>query len=191
VLLFHHAHGLTDGVRSFAATLEEAGHTVHLPDLFDGQVFDDLEEGVAHAGTIGFGTLIERGQRVAEDLPTALVYAGFSLGVLPAQSLAQCRPGARGALLLHACVPVGEFGAGGWPDGVPVEVHAMEQDPFFVEDGDLDAARALVDATSDAALVRYPGDRHLFADRSLPTYDPDAAAAMTRRVLAFLARVTA
>jgi hypothetical protein len=40
-----------------------------------------------------------------------VVYAGFSLGVLPAQSLAQTRSGALGALLFHSCVPVSEFGS--------------------------------------------------------------------------------
>lgn len=187
VLLFHHAHGLTAGVREFAGTLTHAGHTVHVPDLFDGEVFDELADGVAYAQQVGFGTIIERGRAASDDLPSALVYAGFSLGVLPAQMLAQTRPGAAGALLLHACVPTAEFGAA-WPAGVPVQIHAMESDPFFVGDGDLDAARDLVSTTPDAELFLYAGAQHLFADATLPAYDGEAAKLLTDRVLSFLAR---
>ena len=186
VVLFHHALGLTPGVEAFADDLRRAEHTVHTPDLFDGRTFATLEEGVAHAAEIGFGAVIERGVRAVAGLPAALVYAGFSLGVLPAQKVAQTRPGARGALLFYSCVPVAEFGAA-WPEGVPVQVHGMDADPLFVGEGDLDAARDLVASTSQAALFLYPGDQHYFADRTLPSYDAEAAALLTRRVLAFLA----
>jgi dienelactone hydrolase/uncharacterized damage-inducible protein DinB len=185
IVLFHHAHGLTPGVVAFADELRRAGHIVHTPDLFEGCTFDTVEEGVAHAGEIGFGEVLERGVRAVEGLPTELVYAGFSLGVMPAQKLAQTRVGARGALLLHACVPALEFGAA-WPDGVPVQVHAMDADPFFVGDGDIDAARALVDEADQSELFLYPGDEHLFADNSLSAYDADAATLLIERVLAFL-----
>lgn len=186
VLLFHHAHGLTPGVREFGAGLEKAGHTVHVPDLYEGRIFDSLEEGVGHAREIGFGTVLERGRAAARDLPDGLVLAGFSLGVLPAQMLAQTRPGARGALLLSGCVPVSEFGTA-WPEGVPAQVHGMAEDPYFAGEGDLDAARALVEAAPDTELFLYPGSAHLFADPSLPSYDADAAALLTERVLGFLA----
>ncbi|MBB5867961.1 dienelactone hydrolase [Allocatelliglobosispora scoriae] len=187
VLLFHHAQGQTPGFLAFADELRAAGHTVHTPDLFDGRTFDSVEEGVAHAREIGFGKLLELGTRSADGLPPELVYAGFSLGAMPAQSLAQTRPGARGALLLHSCIPLGEFGPA-WPDGVPVQIHGMDADPWFTEeDGDLDAARSLVASTDQAELFLYPGDQHLFADSSLAAYDRDAAALLTRRVLDFLA----
>jgi len=185
LVIFHHAQGLTPGVVAFADALRRAGHTVHTPDLYDGRTFATIEEGVAHAEEIGFGAVIERGVRAVEGLPAALVYAGFSLGVLPAQKLAQTRAGARGALLCYACVPVSEFGPA-WPDGVPVQVHAMDADPLFVGEGDIDAARALVAEAADAELFLYPGDQHLFADSSLPSYDADAAALLSRRVLDFL-----
>lgn len=188
VLIFHHAHGLTPGVRDFGETLRKAGHTVHVPDLYDGNVFEDLADGVGYAERIGFATIIERGGAAAESLSAGLVYAGFSLDVLPAQKLAQTRAGAAGALLLHSCVPVSQFG-GTWPRGVPVQIHAMDADEFFVLDGDLDAARALVEATTDAELFLYPGDKHLFADPSLAAYDEDAAALLTERLLGFLDRV--
>ncbi|MFI9359115.1 dienelactone hydrolase family protein [Streptomyces lydicus] len=188
VLLFHHAHGLTSGVRAFAGALEAAGHLVHAPDLYEGRVFEDLQDGAAYAREAGFDTITERGRAAAENLPAGLVHVGFSLGVLPAQALAQTRAGAKGALLLHSCVPLSEFG-GAWPQDVPVQIHGMDADEFFVEDGDLDAARALVASTPDAELFLYPGDQHLFADSSLPSYDEKAAALLTERVLGFLDRV--
>ncbi|MDQ2847860.1 MAG: dienelactone hydrolase family protein [Actinomycetota bacterium] len=187
VVLYHHAQGLTTGVESFADQLRQAGHTVHLPDLYEGHVFDTLDEGIAYASETGFDTLMERGVAAAAGLGNELVYAGFSLGVMPAQRLAQTRDGAKGALLFHSCLPVSEFGAA-WPAGVPVQVHGMDADPFFVGEGDVDAARALVDSTGQAELFLYPGNEHLFADSSLPGYDQAAAALLTSRVLDFLER---
>jgi dienelactone hydrolase len=186
VILFHHAQGLTDGVRRFADQLRRAGHQVTVPDLYDGNTFASLEEGIGYAEQVGFDTVVERGQLAAEKVPSDIVYAGFSLGVLPAQMLAQTRPGAKGALLLHACVPASEFGP--WPQGVPVQIHGMDADELFVEEGDLDAARDLVQTTADAELFLYPGDRHLFTDSSLPDYDEGAAALLMQRVLSFLGR---
>lgn len=188
IVLFHHANGLTSGVRDFARTLEDGGHAVHVPDLYDGRTFENLDEGVAYAQEVGFGTIMERGRLAVEDLPDALVYAGFSLGVVPAQMLAQTRPGAVGALLFHACLPISEFG-GAWPDGVPVQIHGMDADPFFADEGDLEAARDLVASGADAELFLYPGKNHLFADDSLPSYDPAATSLLTGVVLAFLAKV--
>jgi dienelactone hydrolase len=188
VVLFHHAQGLTPGVREFAETLRQAGHPVHVPDLYEGRVFDTLEDGLAYAGETGFDVILERGRLAGDALPNEVVYAGFSLGVMPAQLLAQTRPGARGALLFHSCVPTSEFGDG-WPDGVPVQIHGMDADDFFVAEGDIDAARALVAATPDAELFVYPGDKHLFADSSLTSYDEPAATLLTERVLAFLKNI--
>ena len=189
VLLFHHAQGQTPGFHAFADELRSAGHTVHAPDLFDGRTFGSIDEGMAHAEEVGFpDEIIERGERAANELPTELVYAGFSLGVVPAQKLAQTRPGARGALLFYSCVPISYFG-GSWPEGVPVQIHGMDADPFFVDEGDVDAARALVESAEDAELFLYPGDQHYFADSSLPSYDESATKLLTQRVLAFLERV--
>jgi len=185
VVLFHHSQGLTTGILAFADELRHVGHTVHTPDLFEGRTFATLEEGMGYAEKIGFPDgVITRGTRAVEDLPNGLVYAGFSLGVLPAQKLAQTRPGAHGALLFYSCLPVSAFGT--WPTGVPVQVHGMDADPIFVGEGDIDAARELTGQAQDAELFLYPGDEHYFADSSLPSYDPDATALLTRRVLDFL-----
>ena len=188
VILFHHAQGLTDGVRDFAGQLSAAGHHVTVPDLYDGATFETLDEGIAHAGRVGFDTILERGRLAAAGLPDDIVYAGFSLGVLPAQMLAQTRPGAKGALLFHACVPAAEFGCP-WPQGAPLQIHAMEADQLFVAEGDLDAARDLVKTVEGAELFLYPGDQHLFTDNSLPAYAESAATLLMQRVLSFLGSV--
>ncbi|HEV8261487.1 MAG TPA: dienelactone hydrolase family protein [Burkholderiales bacterium] len=181
LVLFHHALGLTAGCLSFADELRTAGHVVHVPDLYDGKTFTQLVEGVGYAKQIGFDTIIERGRRVADGLPNGIVYAGFSLGVMPAQMLAQTRPGAKGALFLHSSVPLSEFG-GQWPHGVPLQIHTMEADDW----GDVDVARELVKTIESAQLFLYPGDRHLFSDNSLPDYDEHAATLLKQRVLRFL-----
>ncbi len=184
VVLFHHAHGLTSGCLAFADELRAAGHVVHAPDLYDGQIFAELDDGVGYAQQVGFATIAERGRLAAGSLPSELVYVGMSLGVMPAQELAQTRPGAKGAVLLHAAVPPSEFG-GAWPPGVPLQMHLMEQDEFALEE-DLDAARELDETVESATLFLYPGDRHLFTDSSLAEYDEEAASLVKQRVLAFL-----
>ena len=183
VVLYHHVQGLTEGVRSFADELRQAGHTVNAPDLFDGRRFETIEEGMAFARETGFGALAERGVAAADAIRSDVVYAGFSFGVMVAQQLAQTRPSARGAVLMSACFPVSEFGTA-WPEGVPVQVHGKDADPFFAED--LEAAEALVESTDRAELFLYPGEEHLFADSSLPAYDAAATTLLTDRVLAFL-----
>jgi dienelactone hydrolase len=113
VVLFHHAQGLTSGVTAFADGFRGVGHVVHTPDLFDGRTFENLEAGLGYVKDTGFQELLGRAERAAAELPAEVVYAGFSLGVVPAQQLAQTRSDARGALLLHACMPSSEFGS--WP----------------------------------------------------------------------------
>ena len=186
VLLFHHAQGQTEGFLAFADELRAAGHVVHTPDLYDGKTFAELDEGVGYAKQVGFGVIMERGVAAADGLPSELVYAGFSLGVSPAQMLTQTRPGAQGALLLSACFPPSEFETP-WPDGVPVQIHMMEGDEWAQED--LPAARDLVAEVEGAELFLYPGDGHLFADSSLSDFDPEAAALLEERTLAFLEAV--
>src|SRR5689334_23320737 len=169
VLLFHHAQGLTPGCLAFADELRSAGHVVHTPDLYEGKTFSTLDEGVAHAKRVGFDRILERGRHAADGLPNEIVYAGFSLGVMPAQSLAQTRPSAKGALFFSGCLAPSEFGDS-WPQGVPVQIHMMDRDEWVLE-GDLDAARQIAATVGNAELFLYPGDKHLFEDNSLPDYD--------------------
>ncbi len=186
VLLFHHAAGQTPGFLAFADSLRAAGHVVHTPDVYEGRVFTDLDTGLAHAKEVGFEVLNERALAAARPIPDAVVYAGFSIGAMAAQQLAQTRPGALGALLFDSCAPVSEWGDA-WPAGVPVQVHGMDGDEFFAEEGgDIEAARELVAMAPEAELFLYHGDGHLFADSSLPSHDPAAAALLTKRVLGFL-----
>jgi dienelactone hydrolase len=192
VVLFHHVQGLTDGVRAFAADLRAGGHTVHTPDLYEGRQFGTIDEGFAYLQGVGDEAFAERTERALADLPENLVYAGISWGVSIAQKFAQIRPGARGALLYEACIPItGEWSFGPWPDGVPVQIHGAVKDPFFGLEGDIDAARELVEIVGPelAQLFVYPGDQHLFTDSALPSYDPDATAQVLERSLGFLGRI--
>ena len=183
VLLFHHALGLTPGCVAFADALRAGGHVVHTPDLFDGRTFTSVVAGIRHAEEVGFDTIVERGRRAAEALPAAIVPAGFSLGVMPAQMIVQTRPGAKGALLLHGCVPLSFYG-GSWPEGVPLQIHTAALDEL----GDVDVARELVEAVEGAELHLYPGDGHLFTDPASPDHDAAATTLVMRRALEFLQR---
>jgi dienelactone hydrolase len=186
IILFHHALGQTSGFLGFADQLRDASHTVHTPDLFEGKTFDRVDDGVAHAREVGFEVIGKRGTDAAADLPADVVYGGFSLGAMPAQELAQTRPGAKGALLYHSGIPSSEFG-GPWPEAVPLQIHIMENDPYAEED--IPAAKELVGEADDGALFLYPGSGHLFADPTSADYDEEAAVLLMERTLAFLQRV--
>jgi dienelactone hydrolase len=188
IVLFHPALGLSRGTLAFADELRAAGHTVHTPDLYEGKTFTDVNEGVRHVQEVGFGTIIARGEAAAKGLPDEVVYAGFSLGGLPAQKLAQSRPGALGALLFHAFVPPEQLGSP-WPAGLPAQIHMMDRDPWIEED--LPAARQFAEQVGEVELFLYPGSGHLFTDKTLPDYDADAAHQLWERVVAFLGRVGA
>jgi dienelactone hydrolase len=185
VLLFHHALGLTSGCHSFAERLVARGHDVHVPDLYEGETFPDVAAGVAHAEAIGFDTIIDRGRAAAEPLPARAAYIGLSLGVLPAQSLAQTRSGARGAVFISAAVPPSEFG-GSWPAGLPLQIHMMDGDALVVDEGDLAVARELADSVESARLWLYPGDRHLFVEDTSPDYDAAATELVIGRIIDLL-----
>ncbi len=192
VVLFHHVQGLTDGIRAFAEGLRAGGHTVHTPDLFGGEQPTSVEAGMALVRGTGADVLEARAQQAVEGLHEDLVYAGLSWGAATAQELAQTRPGARGALLYESFVSTtAEWAFGPWPAGLPVQVHGMDQDPFFALEGDLDAARELVTTlgSPQVELFVYPGNQHLFTDRSLPSYDADATALVLQRSRDFLGRL--
>ncbi len=186
ILLLHHAHGLTAGVHHLADRFRAGGHVVHTPDLYEGRVYDELEDGLAHAQGLGFAEVAARGVAAAAALPDGLVVAGLSLGAVPAQQLAQQDPRVRAALLLHACLPPDAVGDG-WPPAVPVQVHGMEDDAFFAGE-DLDSAREVTSAAEDGELFLYPGSEHLFTDDSLPAFDEAATGLVVERALALLAR---
>ena len=122
IILFHHVQGLGDDVHAFADELRAAGHEVHVPDLLAGRTFPTIPEGIAHVQEIGFDTIVARGRQAVEGLPDELVYIGISLGVIPAQLLAQTRPGAQAAVFLHSAIPPSELGSP-WPADVPAQIH--------------------------------------------------------------------
>ncbi|GGL45281.1 dienelactone hydrolase family protein [Phycicoccus endophyticus] len=190
MLLFHHVQGRTAGVLALADSLRAAGHTVHTPDLFDGQVFATIEEGAAFVDSVGVEELQARALACAEALGAPadpLVVAGISFGVMPALALAVSNPRVRGALLYEGFADPSYFGT--WREGIALQVHGMADDPFFGAEGDLDAARTFVEGRPEAELFVYPGRVHLFLDSSLPQHDADAARLVLERSLALLARL--
>lgn len=188
LVLFHHVLGLTDGVRTFAELIRAQGHTVHTPDLFEGRTFPTIDEGIGYAGSIGFDEVMRRGLQAADPLPKQVVYGGFSVGVMPAQQLLQTTPEAVGGLFLHSFIAPTDLD-GAWPGGVPAQVHGMDEDPFFIGDGDLDAARGVQAEHPELEVFLYPGKAHLFTDSSSADYDKAAAVAVLERTGEFLAAV--
>src|SRR5260370_16828694 len=167
VLLLHHAQGLTPGVKKFADQLRSAGHTVHTPDYYGGKVFDDLNEGVKYGEDEVGMKEIEAGCGAGGGaLTNEIVYGGFSMGSVRAQLFAQTRPGAKGALLFHGGIAPSWFDSD-WPEGVPVQIHTMDKDPW----AEMDETNKLVEAAPNAEGYLYPRDKHLFPHSSLPRYD--------------------
>jgi dienelactone hydrolase len=185
IVLFHHAMGLTPGVEALADRLRDGGHRVLTPDLFDGRTFTDLPSGLAHVGEIGDDELLERATAACADLPPEIFCAGLSLGAVPAQHLLQTRPGVLGGLLLHSFVDPSQL-AGQWPDDRPVDVFAMEHDPFFVDDGDLAAARRWQQEHPNLRIHLYPGHGHLFTEPESEDHDAAVTAALVDDLLRVL-----
>ena len=107
VLLFHHAHGQTAGFLAFADALRRAGHSVHAPDLYNGRTFDTLDEGVVFAGEIGFGEIIERGVRAADELPRGSCTPASRWGCCRRRSWPRPARGRGGAAVPLVCADVG------------------------------------------------------------------------------------
>ena len=196
VVLFHSVLGLRPGVIAAADRLRAAGHAVHAPDLYDGEVFDDLDDGMHKEDALGYQEIARRAREAVAGLPEGLVLAGFSLGAVHAEVLAASRPGALGAVLMHGAVPVEAlkeyFGVDRWPAGVPVQVHYAADDPWVeAEEEVVPLGEAVRGAGAAFEAHAYPGSGHLFADPDLPEYDRTSSEAMWERVLAFLDRIDA
>lgn len=180
VVVFHHALGLTESVQRFATALNDAGHTVHTPDLYDGRTFETIDDGMAYSEELGGPmAIVERARTAVMPLPSEVIYVGFSLGVMPAQSLAQTRTGAEGAVLCYAALPLGQWGdnwPATWPEGVRLQLHILDGDEDF------EIAQELATTVRGAELFVYGGTEHYFAE-----HDDQAAALLTERVLDFLA----
>lgn len=193
IVLFHHVQGLTPGVQAMAAELRADGHKVHTLDLYAGKLPKDLESGIRLANKVGEDKIQARVDKLFSSLPEELVYIGTSWGAALAQQCAQQRPGAVGAVLLESFVDLeAEWSFGPWPEDVPVQIHGMEEDPFFAKEGDLEAAQRFAEGEGKdlAQLFTYPGNKHLFTDSSLPAHDEQARALVMERIKAFLAALS-
>ncbi len=179
VLLFHHALGLTPGMDAFADHLRAEGHTVNLPDLFDGQTFESVDKAMPFVDG-HFASIVDRAIATADDLPDGSVVAGFSLGTVPAQKLAQTRSGVAGALLYDGGNPAAAFGTS-WPSEVELQIHVVAGDEWV----ELDVVRQLA-ADASGELFVYPGTGHLVADSSLSDHDPEVASLVLERTKSFL-----
>jgi dienelactone hydrolase len=189
IVLFHSALGLRPGVHWFADRLRAAGHTVHTPDLYDGEVFDDLAAGVCKRDAVGMLELIGRAQASVATIRGPIVVAGFSMGAAAAEVVATSRPDVRAAILMHGAVPPAMMGVTRWPSSVAVQLHYAELDPWIETDEVRDLSDSVSASGGRLEVHRYEGTAHLFADEQLVEYDEGKAAAMFSRVAAFLASV--
>lgn len=187
VVLFHSALGLNQAVKEFAESLRMHGHAVHVPDLFDGDVFTNLEDGVHKRDDVGIPLLSQRAAESVREMPVGTVYAGFSMGAASAQYLAGTIPGAGGAVLMHAALPNEFVGIQQWPK-VPVQIHFAIDDPWVQRDHVSALSSSVEQGGATCEVFEYPGSAHLFGDASSPDYDEDSATAMLSRVLTFLSR---
>jgi dienelactone hydrolase len=196
VVVFHSVLGLRPGVLGAADRMRAAGHTVHTPDLFEGEVFDDIDDGMRKEESLGYREIARRTEEAVTRLPAGLVFAGFSMGISYAEWLTASRPGALGAVLMHGAVPVEAlteyFGVERWPAGVPVQVHYAVDDPWVeVEQEVVPLGEDVRGAGAEFEEYVYPGSAHLFADPDLAEYDRASSEAMWERVIAFLDRIDA
>jgi dienelactone hydrolase len=176
VVVFHSVLGLRPGVLGAADRMRAAGHTVHTPDLFEGEVFDDIDDGMRKEESLGYREIARRTEEAVTGLPAGLVFAGFSMGISYAEWLTASRPGALGAVLMHGAVPVEAlteyFGVERWPEGVPVQVHYAVDDPWVeAEQEVVPLGEDVRGAGAEFEEYVYPGSAHLFADPDLAEYD--------------------
>ncbi|MBA4860106.1 dienelactone hydrolase family protein [Streptomyces sp. PSKA54] len=184
IMLFHSTYGLRPAVREAADRLREAGHEVWTPDLFEGRVFDTVEEGRDFKDEIGKDELLKRAVLAAAPYSErGLVYAGFSLGAALAQTLALGDEKARGLLLLHGTSDIAENAS---VDELPVQLHVAEPDPFEPDDWLSAWYLQMRKAGADVEIYRYAGAGHIYTDTDLPDYDAEAAEATWRTALGFL-----
>ncbi|MFE5858565.1 dienelactone hydrolase family protein [Streptomyces sp. NPDC056500] len=185
IMLLHSAYGLRPAVRAAAERLEAAGHRVWTPDLYQGETFDTVEEGMACKERIGKDELLKRAVLAAAPYSErGLVYAGFSLGASIAQNLALGDTKARGLLLLHGTSDIAPNAA---VDELPVQLHIADPDAFEPHDWLTAWYLGMGRTGADVEIYRYPGAGHLYTDPDLPDYDEGAAEQTWRVALGFLA----
>lgn len=188
LVIFHSAYGLRPALLDWAERLRALGHTLHTPDLYDGEVFTDRMDAIRKIQEVGWDGLLDRARASVANLPDNVIYAGFSNGGACAELLAATRPGARGAILMHAPLMVRDLGWKDWPSGVPVQVHFAKGDPLRNEAVIESLATRVRAAGASFEEHLYEASGHLFADPAMPAYDAAAAEQMFQRVVEFLAR---
>lgn len=133
---------------------------------------------------------MSRAQAAVSDLPEELVFAGLSMGTGAAESLAATRPGARGAVLMHGALPPAAFGMERWPS-IPVQIHYAVNDDLVNADAVRALETAVIESGASVQVFAYERGGHLFEDPASDGHDPESAALMLQRVLAFLAALRA
>ena len=186
IVLLHSALGLRPAVLDWANYLRAAGHRVHTPDVFDGETFANVEDGIRKRDAVGIPELMRRTWAALADLPAGLVFVGWSLGAAAAEVLAATRPGARAAILLHAVVPLAALGTPHWPAGVPIQIHYAKNDPWVPEASLQAFQSAVASAKTRVDVFSYDGVPHMFDDAGLPGHAPDATALVRERIASFL-----
>ncbi|MEU1946159.1 dienelactone hydrolase family protein [Streptomyces sp. NPDC020125] len=184
IVLFHSAYGLRPAVQEAADRLRAAGHEVVVPDLYEGQTAETVEDGMVIKERIGRDELLKRAITAAAPYSDrGLVYAGFSLGGALAQNLALADDKARGLLLLHGTSDIADDTT---VDELPVQLHVADPDPFEPHDWLNAWYLRMRRAGADVEVFRYAGAGHIFTDPELPDYDKEAAEATWRVALGFL-----
>jgi len=186
IVLFHSTFGLRPAVEDFAAALRADGHTVHTPDLFDGEVFSRMEDGIKKRDTLGMQGLMKKAAQAAATTPTATVFAGFSLGAAAAFATGVRRPTTNALILMHGALDPSEIGLTTWPGRIRVQVHYAQGDPWVEEESVLALQKAVRASGAAFESHQYDCTGHLFGDKDLPDFDAASAASMTERVLRFL-----
>ena len=189
IILFHSVLGLRHGVTDGANRLRDAGHIVYTPDYYDGEVFDDPAEGVRKREELGMEEITKRVRDSVAMRQPSLVYGGFGLGARCAQVLALTRKETQGLVLLHGALPAEETAPGGWPRGLPVQVHHADDDEWVDSETVDRLGRAVQEAGAGFEAHRYTGAARSLTDPDLPGYDHDTAEVMWDRVQDFVARV--
>lgn len=182
-MLFHSVYGQQQAVVTAADRLRDAGHTVTAPDLYNGQVTEEVGEGFALCDRIGWPVILRRARLALAGMPAGTVLAGLSMGASVAVALLGERPEAAGLLLLH------NTGGGDMATvhpGLPVQLHIADPDTYQAAAEVAAWEQGMTDAGAALQVFRYPGAGHLFTDPSLADHDGQGAALAWQRSLTFL-----
>lgn len=185
IILVHSALGLTDTVLRWADEMRDEGHEVETPDLYGGDIYTDLDEGVERADSGEMESYVSIARDHLQGLEGDHVYVGFSLGAAVSQILALTDPAARGVVLMHAALPPSVIPGAAWGKHLVGQLHYAVDDPWC----EAEEVQAFVRMAPDDTLeeFKYDGSAHLFGFEESPEYDSYQAALMHERVLAFLA----